>query len=183
MGKRQDFIKPGFKFKDLTVLEQSHSNRTGVWWVCQCVCGKTCIVIASRLNEDNKKTTVGCGCTKYSKITKGTKNVSGTFFGSIKNHAKFRKKEFNLTIEYLQDLWEKQGGKCAISNVDLEYKLGRNFYGQTMSLDRIDSSKGYVEGNVQWVHKQVNFMKLQMSKEELLEWCKIILENNKKDCL
>lgn len=183
MGQQQDFIKPGFKFNDLTVLEKSHSTKAGVWWVCQCKCGKTCKITASRLNGNNKKTTVGCGCTQYDKAKKGTKNISGTFFGSIRHHAKFRGKHFDLTIEYLQELWEKQGGKCAISGVLLEYKLGKKYYGQTMSLDRIDSCKGYIEGNVQWVHKQVNFMKLEMSKEELIKWCKIIVENNKEDCL
>jgi hypothetical protein len=46
------------------------------------------------------------------------------------------------------------------------------------SLDRIDSSKGYVKGNVQWTHKTVNIMKQAMSDEELIDWCKVIVKNN-----
>ena len=45
---------------------------------------------------------------------------------------------------------------------------------QTASLDRIDNSKGYIVGNVQWVHKQVNFMKGTMEQKEFIKFCKLI---------
>ena len=48
----------------------------------------------------------------------------------------------------------------------------------TASLDRIDSSKGYIEGNVQWVHKRVNLMKGNMSTENFIEWCNLVVKNN-----
>jgi len=41
----------------------------------------------------------------------------------------------------------------------------------TASLDRIDSSKGYIEGNVQWVHKMVNMSKQQYTQEEFINMC------------
>ena len=44
----------------------------------------------------------------------------------------------------------------------------------TASLDRIDSSKGYVEGNVQWVHKMINMSKQQYSQEEFIDMCKAV---------
>ena len=47
------------------------------------------------------------------------------------------------------------------------------------SLDRIDSSKGYIEGNVQWVHKDINKIKTDMSDNKFIEWCKLIAEYNK----
>jgi hypothetical protein len=48
----------------------------------------------------------------------------------------------------------------------------------TASLDRIDSSKGYVEGNVQWVHKRINIMKNDLSDSEFIEWCRVVSKNN-----
>lgn len=45
---------------------------------------------------------------------------------------------------------------------------------QTASIDRIDNSKGYIVGNVQWVHKQVNFMKGTMKQKEFIKFCKLI---------
>ena len=44
----------------------------------------------------------------------------------------------------------------------------------TASLDRIDSSEGYVPGNVQWVHLVVNDLKSNMPQEEFLNWCRDI---------
>ena len=37
------------------------------------------------------------------------------------------------------------------------------------SLDRIDSSKGYLVDNIEWVHKDVNKAKMALSKEDFLQ--------------
>jgi hypothetical protein len=50
----------------------------------------------------------------------------------------------------------------------------------TASIDRIDSSKGYEEGNIQWVHKHVNFMKRTYSQDYFIDMCKKIAEHNKE---
>lgn len=44
----------------------------------------------------------------------------------------------------------------------------------TASLDRIVSTKGYVEGNVQWVCKMVNIMKNVYDQEDFINMCKKI---------
>jgi hypothetical protein len=51
----------------------------------------------------------------------------------------------------------------------------------TASLDRIDSSKGYVIDNVQWLHRDINMMKQRFSQEYFINICKHIAENNKDD--
>ena len=43
--------------------------------------------------------------------------------------------------------------------------------------NRIDSSKGYIRGNLQWVTKRVNWMKGDMLTEELFEMCNKILNH------
>ena len=47
-----------------------------------------------------------------------------------------------------------------------------------ISIDRIDSSVGYVRGNVQFVCDIVNRMKSDLSQEELYEWCGLILKGS-----
>lgn len=106
--------------------------------------------------------------------------ITGFYWSTIKTNAKKRNLEFNITIEYAYQLFLKQNGKCALSGIEIKFRHpyeARNI--QTTSLDRIDSSKGYVEGNVQWVHKTVNVMKMNLTQEEFLQWCKIIYLNNK----
>ena len=66
-------------------------------------------------------------------------------------------------------------GKCALSGLEIQFgKHWKMMSDQTASLDRIDNTKGYITGNVQWVHKQVNFMKGTMEQTEFIEFCKLI---------
>lgn len=93
--------------------------------------------------------------------------------------AKRRNKIMDLDIPYLRELWDKQEGKCAYSQVKLthpSYKKS-NDTRFTASLDRIDSSKGYVKGNVQFISIAINYMKGQMSDENIKEFIKIICNN------
>jgi hypothetical protein len=48
---------------------------------------------------------------------------------------------------------------------------------QTASLDRIDSTKGYLVGNVQWVHKDINNIKQDYTVDELMKYCELIVKH------
>jgi len=47
----------------------------------------------------------------------------------------------------------------------------------TASVDRIDSNKGYIKGNVQFVHKDINLMKNVLNIEYFIEMCKKIAKH------
>lgn len=112
-------------------------------------------------------------------ITKLIRGSQKDEFSQFRYHlrkAKSRNKEFNLTIQDLKDVWDKQGGICPYTGIKLEdydYKPSSNSV-YTASLDRIDSSKGYTKNNIQFVSKNINFMKNRLSHEEAVEFCKII---------
>lgn len=111
-------------------------------------------------------------------LWKGYGEISGSFFNDIKTSAKRRNIEFDITIEFLWDVFLKQGRTCALSGKELIF--GSNKKEETSaSVDRIDSSKGYTEDNVQWVDKTVNVMKWSLSQEDFIEICKQIAENNR----
>jgi hypothetical protein len=40
--------------------------------------------------------------------------------------------------------------------------------------------KGYIEGNLQWLHKRINIMKGNMNEKEFLDFCEAIVLQNKK---
>jgi hypothetical protein len=94
-----------------------------------------------------------------------------SLFKPILNSCRRRNKECDLDLHYLKKLWEDQQGKCPITGVELQLKQSYNKNYQA-SLDRIDSSKGYIKGNIQWVHKHVNKMKSNKSDYEFLNWCR-----------
>lgn len=86
---------------------------------------------------------------------------------SLRN-AKKRFKEFNLTLEDLKQVWEQQNGICPYTGLKLHLptwnkKGGCEQLWCRASLDRIDSSKGYVKGNLQYVVLPINFLKSTMS--------------------
>lgn len=179
MPTRRKEINPGLKVNKLTVVREGKSNKTGVYWICRCDCGVELEVSASQLNSANKRVIKTCGCERHlSKIT-GTKNISGTYYGHIKSSAKHRQIEFSITIEYLQKLWDKQNGKCYLSGIPIHLNLGKKYNWQSASLDRIDSSKGYIEGNVQWLHRDVNFAKHKKSCEDFIDLCETIIDYQK----
>src|SRR5690242_12393532 len=80
-------------------------------------------------------------------------------------HLNARKRDiaFNLTIEQMAELWERQGGKCALSGADLiipSRSRMRNLPAEERarfaSLDRIDPLGTYDVQNVWWVAAAVN---------------------------
>ena len=109
--------------------------------------------------------------------SKKYEGVATNTFNRIKASAKKRGLNFGITKSFIDKLFIKQGGKCALSGVNIvlpkdftELSTGVG----TASLDRVDSSKGYEKGNVQWVHKTINIMKQSLSDGELIEWCSLV---------
>ena len=99
---------------------------------------------------------------------------------NIKRGADLRNIEYSLTTEYLWKLFLEQNKKCKLSGIDICFPPSGNVEHRslmTASLDRIDSSKGYIEGNVQWVHKHINLMKNVFSNEYFIEMCKQVVNN------
>lgn len=49
----------------------------------------------------------------------------------------------------------------------------------TASFDRIDSSEGYTQGNVQWVHTMVNMCKNKYPQVDFIQMCKAVADKVK----
>lgn len=133
-----------------------------------------------KLYRKNKKVYNNVG--KKNKFWKGIEDIPKTYITLVKKNAIRRNIEYNLSNEDLWNLYVKQNKKCKISNLEINFYIRtRDRKSGTASLDRIDSSKGYTIDNVQWVHKDINFMKQQYSQEYFINICKIIAENNKEN--
>lgn len=163
------------KFGKLTVISQTLSRNGRKAWYCKCDCGSDKITNTKALRTGQ---TTSCGCIHYSKRNfhknwRGTENISLTFFTAVKRGAISRNIEFDITIEYIEELFIKQNKKCALSGMDLVFsQVTKNKFGVgNASLDRIDSKKGYITGNLQWVHKTINIMKNTLSQDEFINIC------------
>lgn len=161
------------KFKVLKKLEEKTKTR-GSLWLCECECGNLKKLSSNALTSGNN---TSCGCNRY-KI-EVVKNIPLFFLNAIKQNAIKRNLIFNVSYDYLESIFT---GFCALSGLKIDFaKNGyqKNKLYSTASLDRIDSNKGYIEGNVQWVNKDVNKMKSNKTDAEFINMCKIIAEFNK----
>lgn len=89
------------------------------------------------------------------------------------------KRYAKVSVDYLMSLYNKQHGRCALSGREMTYIRGYGRISTNISIDRIDSSKDYMEGNVQLVCARVNLMKGQFRQDDFVELCKDIAEYSK----
>lgn len=113
----------------------------------------------------------------------GYKSISANYFRSCKSNAKKRGLEFNITKEDMWNQWLSQNGKCSLSGIILT--IERNYKkmkeGMSASLDRINSKKGYTKDNIQWVHKDLNKMKLNYPNDYFIKMCIFVANNNQHE--
>ena len=99
-----------------------------------------------------------------------------------RDRAKSKNMYFDLTKEFLLDLWDKQEGKCALTGLDMTYDryTGRTY--TNVSIDRIDTNKGYTKDNVQLVCMAANQAKSDLTDEQLYQVCKGIVDKYESKC-
>ena len=169
-------ISIGDKYKHWTVIEGPRITKYNcVEWEVQCNCGNTRWIQGNELVDPNRV----FQCIQCARKETGSKikilngkvgDLDVTRFNRLKRTAKSRKIDFSLTIEYLWNLFINQKQLCTITG---DFISNIN----DASLDRIDSTKGYVEGNVQWVTKQANLSKHVMTMDQLYQFCKKVLNH------
>lgn len=92
-----------------------------------------------------------------------------------KNRAKLQNREFDLDFS---DIIIPT--TCPILGIPLVVHSGKSGgFPASPALDRIDSSKGYVKGNIQVISQRANQMKGDASKEELIAFAEWVLANLK----
>lgn len=146
--------------------------------VCRCSCGVDAEVSMYVLRNGSQS----CGCAAYKTRTgkshplfAGHGEIGISLWNRYKQHAAERGRCFEITIEHAWEMYLRQNRKCALSGVPIEFgSVSRQtkYASQiTASLDRLDNRIGYVQGNVQWVHKTVNIMRNTLTIEDFRAWC------------
>lgn len=105
----------------------------------------------------------------------GTKDIHNALCNRWKANAKSRNYPFEISIENLQEILDKQNFKCAYTNMNMfcpkTYNERRQMTSSPylLSLDRIDNELGYIDGNVHFVCVWVNKAKGSYSHETFKE--------------
>ena len=92
-----------------------------------------------------------------------------------------RGKYISLDHDSFFKIWERQfekfGSICPYSGVEMTHQRGEGKIGTNASIDRFDSSLGYIPGNVVFCTNLTNSMKLDMDFEKFLVQCQTIAAN------
>lgn len=174
-------------FGKLVAIRPDGKNSNGQYfWISKCECGAEHRCLGTSLISG--QTTRCKQCTKrrwldqnYLRATSVGDLTSAWWSARVVKRAhgynsKAKQKIYELEIDMKQawDLFEQQQHRCALSGLPISFPKDRDQYGGTASLDRIDSKKGYVLGNVQWVHKDINSMKNAFDQAYFVELCKAV---------
>lgn len=161
------------KNNHIEMIDQYIDSRTKIKFRCHC---------GNYFYSAPRNKLISCGCIKIinNRGWKGYGEISGNYFSVIRNGAKKRNLEFDITIEYIWNLFLKQNKKCALTGMKLFFVRNTKMSPllKTASLDRIDNNQGYIKGNLQWIHKTINIMKLNMIQKDFVKWCNLVSNNN-----
>jgi len=169
----------GKTFGKLTVEDYSRydTNNYRHFYKCSCSCGTVKEIERLSLLVSHTKS---CGCNNYqtgasNKDWTGYEDISGTLWSRIVYGAKDRNIQLSITIGDAWMQYKKQNGKCALTDLPLKIDARSDSEcDRTASLDRIDNEKGYEKNNIQWVHKDINWMKGKFKVERFIELCKLV---------
>lgn len=136
-----------------------------------------CGVIFSQAHHSHKY--CGRACKKAANRTAGADTtdrqydrVSGNW-GRYYNRLRCQKGRQELQLCDILALHAAQGGKCALSGVDMTCTLRRGAITRTnASIDRIDPGAGYTIDNIQLVCVALNKLRVDMDTQELIDWCR-----------
>lgn len=170
-------------------------------WLCKCDCGNTKVVSSDNLSSGKSNS---CGCLKVEELLKNPSNFKNCRRIQDREEAIFKrlysalKKRHNklgfqldniITFDTFCELSKKPcyycGKEWSREVHDRAYKKGSHIKDTLLSdkilhingLDRVDPSKGYVEGNVVPCCTTCNTAKHIMSLNEFLQWVSNIYNN------
>jgi hypothetical protein len=90
-----------------------------------------------------------------------------------------------VSLDYVYDIGASQDFYCALTGEDLEFERGGTYWlgnwcnPNSCTIDRIDSSKGYIKGNIQLITWKANCLKQHLDNDEFIEFCKDVAHYNK----
>ena len=167
---------------------------------CNClICGQNDI---DKFKKDNKKKCKDCinkdSSVRYQKLSDIDKkkylirqhkwvknNIIKCRILSAKHRAKKKDLDFDIDEDFINNLLIEQNYKCKYSGQILDISsvgsqdTKMNIYG--LSIDRIDSKKGYTKDNVVLVASIVNTMKNELTEADFLAFIKTLYDYNFKN--
>lgn len=173
---------PGDSFNRWMFVSEATRKNNKRRWLCECKCGKRRTLDAMSVVKGESKS---CGCLHAERMKamnwNGYEEISGSYWSSLQHAAIHRGHDFAISIEYAWQIFLKQDRRCALTGIPIVFAKGRKIEEilPLASLDRKDSSIGYIEGNVQWVYQPINYMKRNLDEHHFIHLCDLVVTHQK----
>lgn len=135
--------------------------------------GRKCRICGNNVAILNRRV---CNQCKHAKDKHKWQNSYEAYIGSRVRIAKARAKKYGLAFDidspFIFDLLEKQNYRCAMTGFPLTRTGEQGDH--DLSIDRVDSDRGYEKDNVVLVCNRVNMMKNTKSLDMFVWWCKAV---------
>ena len=158
--------------------EFKNEKKIRTYWLVKCSeCRKFMALPSGNVVKSDRN----CVCDRiilHGPLWKGTLHIPHDFYGGVSRKLKrgSRTLDFDISIDDIEEVYVRQKGVCVYTGLALTFGSK-----QTASLDRLDSSRGYVKGNIQLVHKVINIMKWDFEEDEFVEMCNLVSKNFNKN--
>ena len=167
----------GQKLGKLTAIQPLRTNRKrNIIWLFQCECGRLVEKVASEVVACSKDWNISCGSKECKRRVTGGHGRRNKI-GSYKRSANDRGIAFELTEEQMDILFAGDCYYCGAAPSESSVGFISN------GIDRLDSSVGYITGNVVSCCSVCNRAKFTKSSGEFLAWINQVWEhqNGHKD--
>ena len=180
MNEEEEKILKQVKNGDYTFYNENVNEKTNIS-VSECLCKKCGNLNCMDFYVYNRSTCKSCiskqNREKYlnpserSRIKKNSNkyvvnNIFNVRFQAAKHRSLRKGWDFSITFDFLKEQYERQNGRCFISNIKMSLEP-RNI--RTLSIDRLDPSEGYTKKNTVLVTHFVNISKSQLSKDRFID--------------
>ena len=155
----------GKKFGRLTVIARygSTPNKMAIW-LCKCDCGNETLVTTCHLNSGATKS---CGCYHKERASKAN-TTHGSSNTRLYNEWQHMKKRCYTPSYHAYNLYGGRGisvcEEWKSSFEEFQKWAMENGYSESLTLDRIDTNKGYSPDNCRWVDMLVQSNNKRVNK-------------------
>lgn len=144
-------------------------------WCCNCSgCGRE--QAYTRKDHAKQSSVADWQCKKCVAEAKGF-NKNRPIGDHARLYNRFKKSAFKRGLEWRlsqEDMFAEYTGTCNLTGWPISIEAADT----TASLDRIDSGRGYLPGNIQWVHTMVNMMKNKYHQDQFVAMCKAVAQKH-----
>jgi len=177
------------KYGKLTVIKLTGERGPSgqIYWECKCDCGNTHVTSGESLRGGKSKS---CGCARKippNKVKDREYAIKKQLYKTnIEKRSRRLGLDYNISLEYYIKLIEQPCFYCGIKDSNCATdrfntkKNGRKTSDTIVyynGIDRINSGKGYVKGNVVTSCKYCNTAKNTMTQQEFKEWIVRVYEH------